>query len=89
MPTLPWAMGVTFMTGVVVGLPGVEVVAGWCAAMLLKYHIAVVGWFGRMRQFLVEIPKYQWWVFGVYGVLVLLFVIRLIGQKVVKLREVR
>ena len=69
LPTLPWAMGLMFVTGVVAGLPGVEVVIAWCATLLLKYHIAVVGWFGEMRQFLVEVPKYQGWVFGVYGII--------------------
>ena len=42
---------------------------GWCATKMLDYHIAVVEWFGGMREFLVEIPKYQGWVWGIYGII--------------------
>lgn len=73
LPTLPWAMGLTFMTGVVAGAPGVEVVVGWCAKMILDFHITVVGWFGEMKEFLIEMPKYQWWVWGLYGVVIIVF----------------
>ena len=69
LPTLPYAMGLVFLTGVVAGVPGVCSVVSWGASRLLDYHIAVVGWFAGMREFLVEIPKYQWWVFLVYVVL--------------------
>ena len=46
--TLPVAMGLTFMTGVVAGIPGVEFVVSWCAAKLLGFHILVVEFFGDM-----------------------------------------
>ena len=80
LPTLPWAMGLVFTTGVVAGLPGVEIVVGWCANMLLKYHIAVVGWFGGMRQFLVEVPKYQGWVFGGYGIVGVIMMVLMMSK---------
>ena len=67
LPTLPYAMGLTFLAGVVAGAPGVEVVVGWCATKLLDFHIVVVEFFGEMRQFLVTIEPYQWWVFLIYG----------------------
>ena len=60
-------MGLTFLAGVVAGAPGVEVVVGWCATKLLDFHIVVVEFFGEMRQFLVTIEPYQWWVFLIYG----------------------
>ncbi len=66
LPTLPWVMGLVFVAGVVVGLPGVPMVAGWCATKMLDYHMMVVGWFAGMREFVVEVPRYQWWVFGTY-----------------------
>ena len=74
LPTLPYAMGLVFLTGVVSGLPLVETAVAWCATRMLDFHIAVVGWFGEMRMFLVEIPKYQWWVWGIYGVIGISFV---------------
>ena len=81
LPTLPYAMGLTFMTGVVAGIPGVSFVVGWCAKLLLDFHIAVVGWFAGMREFLVEIPKYQWWVFGIYGVIAVSFMISFLVKR--------
>ncbi len=88
LPTLPYAMGLVFMTGVAAGIPGVEVVVSWCAKMLIDFHIAVVNWFGGMRQFLVEIPTYKWQVFLIYVVILTVPLIGLIKRKVVKLREV-
>ena len=70
LPTLPWAMGLMFLTGVVAGIPLIEVIVSWCATRMLDYHIAVVEWFGGMRQFLVEIPTYNGWVFLAYFVII-------------------
>lgn len=67
LPTLPYVMGLVFLTGVMAGVPLVEIVVAWCATRMLDFHIGVVKWFGEMRMFLVEIPKYQWWVWGIYG----------------------
>lgn len=66
LPTLPYAMGLVFLTGVFAGVPGVEVVVSWLATRLLSFHIMVVGWLGEMEYFLVKIPPYQVWVFGIY-----------------------
>ena len=57
---------------------------------MLEFHIGVVGWFGEMRQFLIEIPKYQWQVFLIYGLIVLALAAGWIWRKrkkVVELRE--
>ena len=88
LPTLPCAMGLVFMTGVVAGLPGMEVVVAWCAKTILNFHIMVVEFLGGLKQFLVEIPTYRWQVFLIYAFLIALFAIGLIRRKVVKLREV-
>lgn len=69
LPTLPYAMGLVFLVGLVAGLPGISMAVGWCTKMMLDYHIMVVGWFSEMRMFLVEMPKYQWWVFVIYVVI--------------------
>ena len=88
LPTLSYAMGLVFLTGVVAGIPGIEIAIAWCATKLLDYHIGVVEWFGGMKQFLIEIPAYEWWVFLLYGAIIIIVLIRLIWRKVVKYREV-
>lgn len=66
LPTLPYAMGLVFFTGVVAGIPGIETAVAFVATKLLDFHIAVVEFFGGMKQFLVQIPPYQPWVFLIY-----------------------
>lgn len=70
LPTLPMAMGCVFMAGVVAGIPGVEQIVGLVATRILDFHIMVVEWLGGMREFLVEIPQYQWWVFLIYALII-------------------
>ena len=89
LPTLPYAMGMVFLTGVVAGLPVVESAVAWFAKMILDFHIMVVNWFGGMKEFLIEIPMYQWWVYLIYLLVVILLVGGLIKRKVVELKEVR
>jgi YebC/PmpR family DNA-binding regulatory protein len=84
LPTLSVAMGLTFLTGVVAGIPLVETLVSWCAVGLLDFHINVVVFFGEMKQFLITIEPYNPWVFLFYIPIVILL---LVG-KVVKLREV-
>ena len=66
LPTLSYAMGLTFLVGVVAGISGVETVVAWCATKLLDFHILVINFFGEMKQFLVQIPPNQLWVFLIY-----------------------
>ena len=66
LPTLPFAMGATFAAGVVAGIPGIETAVGFVATKLLDFHIAVVEMFGGMKSFVVEIDRYQTWVFSIY-----------------------
>ena len=81
LPTLPWAMGLVFMTGVLAGVPLISTVIGWCATKMLDFHIMVVGWFSEMRMFLLEIPRYQVWVFTIYGVVVVYLMIKWIVKR--------
>lgn len=67
LPTLPYAMGLVFMTGMVAGVAFVEVIVSWIAQRVLDFHMMIVSLLGEMRQFLIEIPKYQGWVWGIYG----------------------
>ena len=90
LPTLPWAMGLMFMTGVVASVPGIGVAVAWCTTKMLDYHMAVVGWFAGMREFVIEMPRYQWWVFLIYATIVGVLARGLIWKKrrkVVKLGE--
>lgn len=77
LPTLSWAMGLVFLTGVVVGIPGIENVVAFLTKQLLTFHIWIVELFGSMREFVVTIPQYQWWVFLIYAVVGAVIVIKL------------
>lgn len=71
LPTLPYAMGFTFFAGVFAGVPGIEMMFSFLAEKILSFHIATVGFFGSMEQFLIKIEPYNPWVFLLY--LVILF----------------
>ena len=81
LPTLPYAMGLVFLTGVLVGFPGVEMVVAFVATKLLDFHIAVVKFFGGMTQFLVKIEPYQMGVFGIYALILVPLILKLIWSK--------
>ena len=84
LPTLPWAMGLVFLTGLVAEIPGVSVMIAWCATKLLDFHILVVEFFGKMQEFLVRIEPYQAWVFGIYGVIGVVFGWIILGKHLKK-----
>lgn len=92
LPTLSLAMGLVFLTGVVSGLPGIEIAVSFLATKLLDFHILVVNFFGEMKSFLVEIPEYEPRVFLIYVPIILLLTFSFYRQKrgkVVELREIR
>lgn len=66
LPTLPYAMGLTFFAGVFAGVPGIEVVFSFLAEKILSFHIFIVEFFGSMEQFLIKIEPYNAWVFLLY-----------------------
>ena len=74
LPTLPYAMGLTFLTGVAAGIPWVENIVAWLATKLLDFHIFIVEFFGEMKSFLVQIDAYQWWVWLFY-ILILAWIV--------------
>ena len=88
LPTLPYAMGLVFLTGVVSGIPGLETVVAFVTQKLLDFHIAVVNFFGEMSYFLIKIPQYIPWVFLIYLLIIVPLLIGLFKQKMVKLRQV-
>ena len=90
LPTLSIAMGLVFMTGVVAGVPGVEIAVSFVATKMLDFHMAVVDFFGGMKSFVVEIEPYQWWVFLIYILIIVPLAIGLLRRKInaVKYRSV-
>ena len=70
LPTLPYAMGLVFVTGVVTGMPGVENLVAMVATKMLSFHIAVVNFLSGMKSLIIEIPTGQAWVLATYGLVV-------------------
>ena len=81
LPTLPFAMGMTFLAGVVSGIPVMELVVGWVARTVLNFHILVVEFLGQMKQFLVKTEPYQSWVLGIYVVIIVILIVVTLLEK--------
>lgn len=91
LPTLPYAMGLTFFTGVLQGAPVISELVGFLATKLIDFHILVINFLSEQSYFIVAVPKYNSWIFLLYLPILAPFVwllIRQKHQKVVKLREV-
>lgn len=74
LPTLPLAMGLTFLTGVLAEIPFLNTSIAFLTTKMLDFHIVVVNFFADMKSFLIEIDPYQTWVFLFYlpiGILLL------------------
>ena len=75
LPTIPWALGLVFATGILGWLPWVGGVLGWLSKLLLDYHLMIIRFLGEQKSFLIEIPAKQPVVFAMYipiiGVMVL------------------
>lgn len=84
LPTLPYAMGLVFLAGVVSGVPTLDAVVGFLATKMLDFHIGVVNFFGQMKSFLVEIEPEQTWVFGLYAVVLVPLLISIWQQAKLK-----
>ena len=74
LPTLPYAMGLTFLAGLFTGIPGLEIAAGFLATKLLDFHIGVVEFFGSLEQFLIKINPYDPRVFLLYLIILTPFI---------------
>ncbi|MDO4742350.1 MAG: ComEC/Rec2 family competence protein [Candidatus Saccharibacteria bacterium] len=69
LPTLPYAMGLVFVTGVISGVPVAEGVVAFLATRLIDFHIFIVSFLGEMEYFLVKIEPYEPRVFLIYVVI--------------------
>lgn len=80
LPTLPYVMGLVFLTGAVAGVPFLESAVGWIATKLLDFHILIVRFFGEQKMFLVKIPNGEVLVLLLYIIILAPFVMAY-GQK--------
>lgn len=81
LPTLPFAIGLLFMTGILADIPGIGMAIAFVTARLLDFHILIVKFFAEQKYFLVEVPKRNGWVFLIYAPIVLLFFIQIISHR--------
>lgn len=76
LPTLPYVMGLVFLSGVFVDVPGVSMAVGFLTEKMLDFHILVVEWLSSFEQFLIRVDRYEPWVFLIYLVV---FGVALVG----------
>ncbi len=81
LPTLSYAMGLVFLTGLVYGISFIDMVASFLTTKLLDYHILVVNLFSSMEQLLIKIDKYNAWVFLLYIPVTIIIVIAAIMRR--------
>lgn len=87
-PTLPYIMGLTFLSGILVGIPFLGTMISFLATKALGFHIFIIEWFGGMEQFLVKIETGKVELFFIYLLYGLLLIVPWINRhlrcKVVK-----
>ncbi len=81
LPTISIVMALSFATGVVAFWPWLANVLGWGAELVLKYHLAVIDFFGQQKLFLFKMPAGELWVFGLYLPILVFFAIILYSKK--------
>lgn len=75
LPTIPFAMGLTFLTGICNFLPILGMIFGKVATLLLDYHLMIIDFFANQKMFLIEIPKENSWIFLLYIPIILPFLV--------------
>lgn len=73
-PTLPYVMGLTFLSGILAGIPFFGTIITFLATKALGFHIFIIEWFGGMEQFLVKIETGKTELFLIYLVYGLLLI---------------
>ena len=81
LPTLPIAMGLTFLTGTFADLPLINTAISFLTTKLLDFHIAVVNFFAEIKSFLITIDPYQPQVFLLYIPIIVLLVYSFLRRK--------
>ena len=85
LPTLPYVMGLTFLTGIFGKVPIIGTGIGFVTEKMLDFHIAVVNFCGTQKMFIVEVPAGQPAIFLLYIPILLPFAIGLLREKMIKL----
>ena len=75
LPTLPIAMGLTFLTGLASNIPLVNTLISFLTTKLLDFHIATVNFFAEAKSFLIQIDPYQSQVFLLYIPIVIILLV--------------
>lgn len=79
-PTLAYVMGLTFLSGIVANIPFLKEASSFLAGKALGAHIVIIEWFGKMKEFLVEIPKENPATFLLYIPIIVLVLISLVAS---------
>ena len=87
LPTLPYAMALTFGAGLVGGVPLIGNLVGGAATILISFHIRTIEFLGTQEMFLIQIPAKNPAVFLLY-LPVALCLIRQKQIKMVKLDKI-
>ena len=66
LPTLPLAMGLTFLTGAVANIPLLNALIAFATTKLLDFHILVAEFFAQQKSFIITIDPYQPQLFLLY-----------------------
>lgn len=80
LPTIPLAMGLTFLTGVL-AFPMVGNLLGFLTKILLDYHLMIVNFFVEQKMFLVSFEPNNPLVFLLYVFILVPLIIKLIKDK--------
>lgn len=78
LPTLPAAMGLTFLTGFLTDIPLINTAISFLTEKLLDFHIGTVNFFATQKSFLIEIDPYQPWVFVFYLPIIAIIVMNIL-----------
>ena len=81
LPTLPIAMGCTFLTGAVADIPLLNNAISFLTEKLLDFHIATVNFFAEAKSFLIEIDPYQPQVFALYIPIIIIILISFLRRR--------
>ena len=87
LPTLPYAMGLTFGAGLVGNVPIIGNLINGAAAILISFHIKIIEFFGAQEMFLIQVPTKNPAVFLLY-LPVAIYLIRQKQIKMVKLNKI-
>ena len=87
LPTIPFAMGLTFLTGIFSFMPFLGMILGKVTTFLLDYHLVIMNFFASQKMFLIEIPAENPLIFLLYAPILVPFIIFLVKNRKKKFPE--